>query len=169
MFACPPWMRTSSGYLRAGSKRGGRATKLCTSRPLSLVNENSWSGAQSSFAAASALKVVKGDGRPVAASTRTISAGRVAVPQLATITGGFAAVPATSMAPYAPLASPTGVTVPPFAGTVKSRTNPRSSAVRNTRPSGANAKSDTDRSKDAVRGVAAPVQGQAAQATRSSA
>jgi hypothetical protein len=59
------------------------------------------------------------------------------------------------------------VTSPPFAETEKSLTIPESSAVRKTRPSGAIAKSATERSNDVVRGVIAPAQGQAAQASRS--
>ena len=47
--------------MRAGSKPGGSAMKLWTRRPLPFVNQNSWSGAQSRAAAASALKAVRGD------------------------------------------------------------------------------------------------------------
>jgi hypothetical protein len=98
MFAWPPWMRTKSGYFLAGSKPGGSTTKLCTDLPLSFVNENSCRGCQSSFDAASVVKLVRADCFLRAGSMRTISAGRIALPQLATRTVGFAAS-ATSIEP----------------------------------------------------------------------
>ena len=116
MLAWPPWISTSSGYFCFGSNAGGRATKSCRRRPRAFVNQNSWSGCQSSRAACSELACERGRVRFAAVSTRTISFGSVALPQLATTTAGRA-LPATSIAAKAPRVSSAGLTAPPAAET----------------------------------------------------
>ena len=130
MFAWPPWMRTSSGYFRAGSKPGGSATKLWTRRPFAFVNQNSSSGFQSSAAAAEAAKSVSRVFVLAAGSTRTISAGSVALPHARDDHGRGGALRRRRCAPNAPRLSSTGATGPPATGTEYRRTKPASSAVR---------------------------------------
>jgi hypothetical protein len=122
-------MRTSSGYFFAGSKPGGRATKLWRRRPRAFTNQNSSSGAQSRAAARAVLKRVIGSCFRAARSMRTISDGLVADPQLA-IRYGAPASSGARRPEYAPRDASAGATSPPRAGTEKTFTKPESSAVR---------------------------------------